>query len=218
MSRPARAAAGLVLLAVAAETLLVGCRPERVDVTLTPRTFKADDYSRILWRWTRSRRLIRSLDTVLGVEATYLSPELMAAYAARYSEHYQLTAGEAAAVRASRLADATARHEFFLAAMTSNPDWNDLDRPASIWRLTLVDDQGTRASPIAVKRVRPSEVHRAYFPYVTPFHQVYQIAFPRTVAGKPFITPATRFLKLVMACPLGSTELVWFVKEPANAR
>jgi len=212
MSRPARAAAGILLLAVAAETLLAGCRPERVDVTLTPRTFKADDYSRILSRWTRSRRIIRSFDTVLGVEATYLSPELMAAYAARYAEHYQLAAGEAAMLRESRLKDATSRHEFFLAAFTSDPDWNDLDRPTSMWRLTLVDDQGTRASPLSVKRVRPSEVHKAYFPYVTPFHQVYLISFPRTVASKPFITPATRFLKLALACPLGSTELVWFVR------
>ena len=117
-----------------------------------------------------------------------------------------------AAFRASRLKDATTRHEFFLAALTSNPDWNDLDRPTSMWRLTLVDDQGTRASPLAVKRLRPTEVHKAYFPYVTPFHQVYTIAFPRTAGGKPFITPATRFLKLALTCPLGSTELIWFVR------
>jgi hypothetical protein len=208
---------GALVAALLSGLLASGClRSERVDVGTTPGTFRADEYARVLRRWTRAKLVVHSFDTLLHGEVTYLSPEFMAAYTALYAEQYQLSRKEAAAFRTLRLADVTTRHEFFLAAATSDPTWNDLERDTTMWRITLVDDRGVRARPISVERLRPTEVHRAYFPYLNAFHRVYHLIFPRTASGQPFVTPATRFFKLVLTCPLGAAEFTWFVKAPGR--
>jgi len=190
-----------------------GCgREPGVDLGVPTRRFKAKHYPEVRKHWTRHGRVIQSFDTNLEVHVTYLSSELVSAHAALYAEHYQLSRAERQRYLAKRLAEVEAHHEFFMGATTADHGWNDFDREESIWRITLEDDQGTRVRPLAVKRIDVKETHRVYFPYLSVFHRAYHLIFPRQVGKKPFITPANRWFKLIIASPLGDVTLAWFIK------
>jgi hypothetical protein len=208
---PGLLVSSLALLALAAPG--AGCgREPGVDLRVPTRRFKAKHYPEVRKHWTRHGRVIQNFDTNLEVHVTYLSPELVSAHAALYAEHYQLSRAERQRYLAKRLAEVKAHHEFFMGATTADHSWNDFDREASIWRITLEDDQGTRVRPLAVKRIDVKETHRVYFPYLSVFHRAYHLVFPRQVGKKPFITPDNRWFKLIIASPLGDVTLAWFIK------
>jgi hypothetical protein len=188
-------------------------REPAVDLGTPKREYKADEYAKVLKRWTRQRRIIKHFDTNLEVNVTYFSAEMAAVHAAQHAQDYRLSRGERRRFLAKRLSEVGARHEFLMAASTADPAWNDFDRKETIWRLTLVDDRGTRVTPLVVSNISVTEVHRVHFPYVTVFHRLYHVLFPRQVGGRPFITAKSRWFKLVIASPLGDTELAWFVTE-----
>lgn len=203
-------AAVLLTLAVGA-----GCRrDQRVDLRPHARTFKPDQYEDVLKHWTRSRLVIRSFDTIIHFHTTYQSAEFVSAQAVLRSKHYRLTRGEHRRELQKRLAQVRAHHEFYFAATTNDPDWNDFDRDNSIWQLRLIDDKGTRVKPLRIKKLRVTQVHRTYFPYTGLFYKAYRVIFPRQVGGKPFITPRSRFFKLLVASPLASAEVSWILRPP----
>lgn len=207
------AALGRGLIALWVAGLGMGClREPSVDLSVPQREYKPAEYEKVLKRWTRHRRIIKHFDTNLEVNVTYLAPEMVAAHAAVHARDYRLTRGERRRFLAKRLAEVQDRHEFFMAATTADPKWNDFDRKETIWRITLEDDRGTRVTPLAVTNLSVTEVHRVYFPYVTVFHRIYHVLFPRKVGGRPYVTPESRWFKLIIASPLGDTELAWFLQ------
>lgn len=190
-----------------------GCsRRDQVDMSPRARTFKPDQYSEIRKRWTRNRLVIRTFDSVINATVTYLSPEFVSAYVAKYAKDYHMTRAERQRLMAARLAEVRSHHEFYVAATTADRAWNDFHRKKSVWRITLEDDRGTRVKPLSIKRLRVNQVHRHYFPYTSVFHRAYLVRFPRTVGGKPFITGANKFFKLMIASPMGSAHLAWLIK------
>ena len=190
-----------------------GCsRRGLVDMSPKARTFKPDQYDDIRKRWTRNRLVIRTFDSIINATVTYLSPEFVSAYVARYARDYHMTRAERRRLLTARLAEVRGHHEFYVAATTADRAWNDFHRAKSIWRITLEDDRGTRVKPLSIKRLRVNQVHRHYFPYTSVYHRAYLVRFPRTVGGKPFITGKSRFFKLMIASPMGSASLAWFVK------
>ncbi len=205
------------VLALALSALAVASgactREPAVDLRVPTRQYKAKEYPRVLKRWTRHRRIIKNFDTNLSVHVTYLSPEFVTAHAALYAKFYRLSRAERQRYLAKRLAEVRSHHEFFMGVTTADPTWNDFDRRSSIWRITLEDDKGTRVKPLTVKNITIKETHRTYFPYLSVFHRAYHVIFPKQVGGRPFITPQSRWFKLIIASPLGSTELAWFVRS-----
>jgi hypothetical protein len=195
-----------------------GCsRANLVNMSPGARTFKPEQYEDIRKRWTRNRLVIRTFDSVINATVTYFSSEMVSAYVARYADDYRMTRGSQKRLLAARLAEVHSHHEFYMAVTTANREWNDFHRPKSIWRITLEDDRGTRVKPLSIKRLRVNQVHRHYFPYTSVFHRVYLLKFPRTVGGKPFITGANRFFRLMIASPMGSASLAWFIKTSTSA-
>jgi hypothetical protein len=207
-------ALGWVGVVAAAACAWGGCpRKDLVDLSGRTRTFKPDDYDKIRERWTRNRLVIRTFDSVINATVTYLSPEFVSAYVARYAQDYRMTRAERRRLLAARLAEVRAHHEFYLAATTADRAWNDFHQNRSIWRITLEDDRGTRVKPLSIKRLKINEIHRHYFPYTSVFHRAYLLKFPRTAGGKPFISSASKHFTLMIASPMGSARLVWFVKR-----
>lgn len=196
-----------------------GCpRKDLVDMSPKAREFKPEQYKEIRKRWTRNRLVIRTFDSVINTTVTYLSPEFVSAYVARYAQDYRMTRAERRRLLAARLAEVRTHHEFYMAATTADRAWNDFHRKKSIWRITLEDDRGTRVKPLSIKKLRVNEVHRHYFPYTSVFHKGYLLKFPRVVGGKPFITPSSKFFKLMITSPMGSARLVWFIKTDGKYR
>ncbi len=194
-----------------------GCsRAKLVDMTSRTRTFKPEQYDDIRKRWTRNRLVIRTFDSVINATVTYFSSEMVSAYVARYAKDYRMTRAERRRLLAARLAEVRTHHEFYMAVTTANREWNDFHRPKSVWRITLEDDRGTRVTPLSIKRLRVNQVHRHYFPYSSVFHRVYLLKFPRTVGGKPFITGANGFFRLMIASPMGVAALSWLIKADGS--
>jgi len=176
------------------------------------RSFQPEQFPEIRKRWTRNRLVIRTFDSVINATVTYFSPEFVSAYVAKYADDYRMTRVERKRLLAARLVEARTHHEFYLAATTADRAWNDFHKKKSIWRITLEDDRGTRVKPLSIKRLKVNEVHRSYFPYTSVFHKAYLLKFPCTVGGKPFITGANKFFKLMIASPMGSAHLAWFIQ------
>ena len=190
----------------------IGCGPAVPKVPLGE-TWPAqppppDDYEDITEKWTRVKNLRDQYQEVLELAATLKSPEWRAVHAARDAEHRKLTG----AARDARLAQAQAEmagpYEIQLMVTTWDRRENDLNRgKKSIWRVVLVDDQGTEIEPIEiVKDKRPAFTVRADFPAYGDFATAYVARFPR---DKAVLGPGVRQVRLRMSSSRGGVEVAW---------
>ncbi len=204
---------GILLWAVVG---LVACTGQAERVSLaSPRAsrYQAKDYSRLLWRWTRSGRVVKQLDTALKVKATFFAPDYRAAYLARYAQMFKLPQQKRAALAAELAKSWGERYTFVFGAATHDFKWNDFHRKHSIWRVALVNDRGEQVDAQSLERVRRSPTWDVFYPYLEPFYQLYRVRFPRQLAdGRPLFPAGTRKVILRFAGPLGSTDLLWQLK------
>lgn len=202
-------------IALALLALCGGCTggARTVSLAAPKRAPRASDYEEILATWTRSEKVIsfKHLDTTLRVHATCFSPRFIAAYVARYAHLFRLSGRDRAAMERDLMAVWSRSLYFMVAASTTQTDWNDFEKEASVWRVSLVNDaeQQVTARRIEVKR-KVTETTRDFFPYVGHFHRVYFFEFPRAqVDGRPIIGASTRSVTLRFNSPLGEAKLTW---------
>ena len=199
-----------------AALLAAGCneRPPRVSLDAVREAPPASRYFDEVKRWTRHGHLLADFDETLTVDATLHSPEFRAAYTEKWIAVYLLNADESARMRAQlngQIADVwelhveTAAHVFEIA---------DLSSKKSVWRLTLLDDQGRAVQPLSIEPVKQrTETNSAFYPYANLFSRPWTIKFPRNLAdGTPLVNPATRWLTFRLAGPQGFVDLVWLLK------
>lgn len=209
--------AGAVAIAPA-----LGCAEARVSVAEGPRAYVAADYPEILSRWTRSRSLITvgDMDDVLSVTSTYESWDFRWAYVVRYAQDYRLTVEQRRVLLEKSLREASENHLFYVALYGSNLRWTDLTKPNSAWVVRLTDDQGNETAPTSIELVtRPSALDRRYFPYTTPWRQVFRIKFPRMLADGKTTTVAKNAsaVGLRFAGAEGNQELKWVINPSADS-
>jgi len=216
-ARPRRGVGPLrTALLVTSLTALTSCITPNPVVALHsgPRTpYTAADYRRVLARWTRHQAInvLRELGTTLRVYATLRAPDFDAAYLARWSAIFHLTASERQELARQLAAQHAQSYDFFVVAAAHDRDWNDFDRPRSQWRLALLNDRGdqVRAGRIVRER-RTSTADRAMLPHLGTFYELYRVEFPRTLPdGRALVRAETRALLLSLSGPLGHTELTW---------
>jgi hypothetical protein len=221
--RPGRAR----LLALALTAVACGCHPGAttyVDLSQTPRQYVPADYRRVYERWTRDALITKDYDTSLDVFATMKSYDFRWAYAVRYSAVYQLTTAEQEALLKTQLTELGASLDFHLSAAATRFEWIDFAKPTSIWRITLLDEQGREVKPLEVKKLKlPMPELDAFYPPSTrtepvqAFYTPYLIRFPYKLPdGSPLVTPATRKLTLRITGVLGAAELTWALRPPEN--
>jgi hypothetical protein len=191
-----------------------GCAESRVSLGRGARAYVAADYPDVLTRWTRQRSLItvESLDDVLTVAATYESWDFRWAYVVRYAQDYRLTVDQRRILLEKSLEETRDSHLFFVALYGSYTRWTDLTKPSSGWVVRLIDDQGNETAPASIELVtRPSAIERRYFPYTTPWRQVFRIKFPRTLSDNstPTVSANAAFVGLRFAGAEGNQELRW---------
>jgi hypothetical protein len=108
------------------------------------------------------------------------------------------------------LADTRAHRQFFIALYGSNRRWSDLTKPTSAWIVRLIDDKGNETAPEEIVAIaKPGPIEHTYFPYTSPWRQVFRIKFPATTPHGPTIAPDAAFVGLRFAGALGSEELHW---------
>ncbi len=208
---------GRALVAVAA---LSACAVPRVSLRQGPRVYTAAQYPEVLSRWTRTGHVdtLNTLDDQLVVTATYQSWDFRWAYVVRYASDFRLPTQERTRLLDASLDAAQRGHEFYVALYTQNRRWGELTRPTSAWRVQLVTDRRVEASPTQIEPVdRPGALERTYFPYTTPWRQVFRVRFPRTVRvgaeEEELLRPTTKYFILRFSGPLGASDLVWHVER-----
>ena len=192
--------------------LLFSCTPKAQPVALShswptsPRSYEA-----VTRDWTRRAELHDYEVKVLEVHALVKSPEWRAAFIRQRAKHEALTPAEVQASVQEHKQQAKNYYEVELLVTTYDRRDNDLAKGSrSVWRVSLLDDRGTRIRPTEIKRDRRSRgVLKAYFPSLDDFAEAYVARFPATV--DLFRADATKF-SLRMASSRGSVELVWPAK------
>lgn len=200
---------GFVLLCVA------GCKaPRPAKLTGSTKDIRADDYEDVLATWTRSTRIYQQLDDKLFVTVTFHTPEFRRAFAVAFPEIY----GHGGSITKQELVDLTGDVEhynnFFVAMYTPNVKWNDLAKPDSIWRLTLIGEKG-RAGPAKIVPIKVDENLRAVYPHINRFDLCYLVRFPLAdLQENMLITPRSPGFRLRIASALGVAELLWKLTPP----
>ena len=199
----------------------VACSHPTVRLTEGPREYVAQDYNRVLQRWTRMTELVSmsELDNVLSVTATYESWDFRWAYAIRYAEDYRLTVEQRRSLLEGSLAESRREHEFFIALYAEKYKWGDLQRDNPAWIVRLIDDTGNEVAPHEINEIRrPGAIERTYFPYTNPWRRLFRISFPINFGdGRTTISPKAKWFGLRFAGAQGNDELVWEINQDANA-
>jgi hypothetical protein len=196
--------------------LLCGCAGAPVKVSLgepsPPPTAK--DYVDQLKRWTRHAHLRSDFDQALDVDATLRSPEFREAYAAKYIELYRIGDENKARIRGEILSDGADTYEFHVETATHDYGLNDLTSAKTIWRVSLIDDQGHEVTPKQVVGLRERRALDAeFYPYTGVFSRGWTLRFPRARGdGTPLVGADTKALTLRFAGPQGSVDLVWVLQ------
>jgi hypothetical protein len=201
---------------VVAALALAGCASAPVKVSLAepspPPTSK--DYVDELKRWTRHAHLRNDFDQALDVDATLRSPEFRHAFAAKYIDIYKIGAENQTRVRGEILSDGADTYEFHVETATHDYALNDLTSAKTVWRVTLVDDQGHEVQPSKVTGLKERRaLDEEFYPYASIFSRGWTMRFPRTrLDGSPLVGSDTKALTLRFAGPQGSVDLVWVLK------
>jgi hypothetical protein len=202
--------------AAVAALLLFGCAGAPVKVSLgepsPPPTAK--DYVDQLKRWSRHAHLRSDFDQALDVDATLRSPEFREAYAAKYIELYRIGDENKARIRGEILSDGADTYEFHVETATHDYGLNDLTSAKTIWRVSLIDDQGHEVTPKQVVGLRERRALDAeFYPYTGVFSRGWTLRFPRARGdGTPLVGADTKALTLRFAGPQGSVDLVWVLQ------
>jgi hypothetical protein len=204
------------LAALAAVLVVAGCASAPVVVSLgEPSPVPTSkDYVDQLKKWTRHAHLRNDFDQALDVDATLRAPEFREAFAAKYIEIYRIGTENQAHTRGEIISDGADTYEFHIETATHDYALNDLTSAKTVWRLTLVDDQGHEVQPSKVTGLKERRaLDEQFYPYASIFSRGWTVRFPRTrLDGSPMVGSDTKALSLRFAGPQGSVDLVWVLK------
>ncbi len=156
-----------------------GCVKLPEDVQLTTRFASPDtEYGRLLERYTRKVELYDGFDTVASGWATWRTLALRGALGEASARAYGLKGEAAQALRKDEEDAARRAQEFHIALYTPRRAMNDLESPASLWRIFLELPGGDRLEPIRVVHLDKSDKSAVEYPYVSPWTREYSVSFP----------------------------------------
>jgi hypothetical protein len=122
--------------------------------------------------------------------ATFLAPQVREARVRRLATWLAWTPDELTRTIAAERAQADAADEFVVAFYTADKHANDLDAPASVWRIA-VETGGLEILPTKVTAMDADATVTGLFPWVGTFDTVYRVRFPHPpdgpLAGRKFV-------------------------------
>ena len=195
---------GLLLLG------LCSCKPAPVSLFSAPEPLEARDYKTVLAKWTRADKVYKALDNKIFLRGTFHTPEFRRAFAARFPDIYGV-GGDITRRELVELGGEVEEHyNFLLSVHTPDRDWNDFEQKDSIWRISLVNDQGVDVDATEIRPIKIDANLRQVYPYVTRFDRLYLVRFPLADAlDRVLLTPDTAGMQLRAASALGVAELSW---------
>lgn len=139
------------------------------------------DYKQALDRWTREAKLYdpKNMDLIVGVTATYRSPQFRKSYLRVFSDDYELGPYEVQKMAAGQAIVAGSNVEFLVAVTAGKKEERDLADKQSPWRLYLeCPDWPGRLTPFEIRPVKKVTTRlQGYYPYISPWAKVYHVRF-----------------------------------------
>lgn len=194
--------AGLVVVAACA-----GSAPRPV-VFSNEWPSRVEHFDEVTDAWTRTAKMRNGYEETLTVQATFKTSEWRAARVARDVKYAKMSDAAATDLVAKEQAALADHYEVELLVTTWERRENDLDRgERSVWRVALVDEDGTELAPIEIVRdKRPREILLSDFPEFGDFAVAYIAKFPKTV---DLFRAGAKRVKLHMWSPQGGVETEW---------
>ena len=198
----------------------VACRlPPPAMLYGSQRDITPADYPDVLKTWTRSAKVYQGFETKQFVTATFHTPEFRRAFAIAFPEIY----GHGGAITRRELVDLTGNieqfHNFFMAVYTPEQKWNDLAKPDSIWRLSLIGSEEVAVDAAEIVRVKIDANLRAVYPFIGRFDEGYLVRFPLTDAMNRLVLDArSTAVTLRIASALGIAEMRWALQPAVDPR
>jgi hypothetical protein len=192
--------------------VLCSCAPE-VNVRGVHNLNKK--YGEELQRWTRGERIYYSLDRIMFVYATYLSPEFRKVFNDQYITFFGMNP-EKVDTDLEKVAASTGQgHEFFLYADTPELGWNNLDNRDSVWRVGLWGgSQQPGAEPILIRPFKDRGPNvRAFFPFISDFGRAYLVVFPLEQQNGAPVLEGDGELSVKLSSALGTAIMSWKISK-----
>lgn len=99
--------------------------------------------------------------------------------------------------------------KFFVSFYTPNPDFNDLDKPNSIWQIFIEKSDATKILPLAIRKSTETyPVLNHFFPLLDPWSSPYLIIFPRFNNDVSNLQSGEEFM-LVFKSVLGTSTFIF---------
>ncbi len=190
--------------------LLLGCAG--FQVRESPSVIGAKDYQRLLNEWTEEAKVYQGLETGLLTAATFKSWEFRQAYVEKYARIYLLEPDNKEEMLEKERVISNELNEFFLSVYTPDHDLDDFSEDDSVWKIYLLDDRGNKLEPAEIEKVmEKSSFLEELYPYITPWSSFYKLSFSQNLpeTQEPFITPETRYIKLVITSPSTRVVMTW---------
>ena len=175
-----------------------------------------EKYEVQLRQWTESGRVYHSIDRVMFVYATYLSPKFRQSFGTQYVKIFGIDPGKVDSDLEMIATSVGRGHEFYVFADTTNLSWNNFDEADSVWRMALwggPDQLGV--PPISITRFKGRGPNlKAFFPYLNEFGRSYFVVFPLDQPnGRPVLDPESGMLTIKLASAFGTAAMSWKVRE-----
>jgi hypothetical protein len=181
----------------------------------------SSQYHDVLHQWSRTAKLYHFLDNKLFVTATFHAQQFRQLFRVAFPDIY----GHGGHITQQELVynskPVTQHHNFFVAAYTPNPIWNDFEKTDSIWHVTLSSNTGLSVGSDEIKAIKIDENLRIVYPYLGRFDKAYLFRFPQyDKQQQPLLTEHTRSFELKIASALGVLKLKWELmpREGTNIR
>ena len=193
--------------------LSIGCQ------TTAPRTGerapsldgpREGEYQAMLERYTRHAEIYQGFDTRMFIAVTYQSWAFRQARILRRQAFQGQSDAEVATWTRDEKAESESEYAFLVGAHFNENVHDDLDRPKSIWRISL-SANGEEVLPLQVERISRASIQlKTFYPYLDEFWVAYRLRFARLRPdGSPVFTGNPASLNLHFASVLGKVELTY---------
>ena len=187
--------------------LMSGCAQTSVASTKNPiEAMPAAEYTRLITKFTRGTNQYAGLYQTFQADVTILNSEVQNAVVRQRANFKGWDEKQFQMEREKALQEASAYSKFFLRFYAPEHDYDDLDKPKTIWKLYL-EYSGSRFEG-KVKKVPEKAVETAtLFPQMDRFSTPYEVTF-----SVPMTTIENGATKFVMTSSLGTAEFTFPAK------
>jgi hypothetical protein len=185
-------------------TLVVGL------VVLTLAGCGSSHYEQVRKTWTRDRQAYEDLGARAFATVTLKVEPFRRAYVDEYARLFALTAEQREALLENELEEDKKDLVTVVSFYTPQPSWNDLNPARGIWEVRLESARGDYVAPYRVTRLdRRNPTWGALYPYVDPYHVLYELRFERQLPDGRSIAGPGEELTLIIAGAPTQIRLSW---------